>query len=186
MIRLTWRVLLFVGLLAVALVPDESSAQSGKKRGGPTVDMGGFKSQAFDYWKSEKADKTVLNRFSMTDPKDKSSAELLVKELSGSESADDAFAEVKKHSKPQGDDKLDDVISTSEVKKADPKITQMVIRRANFTPEGPKAKELKDVRIVAAVVETKDKKFLVRLVGPRILIATVQPDLEKFLQDLKK
>lgn len=188
MFRHTWRVLLFVGLLFAAFAPGESTAQSAKKRGGPTVDLDGFKSQVFDYWKApdkEKLEKPLLNKFTITD-KDKSTAEIIVKELGSNVTANDAFDEMKKQMKPPEGKKIDEIATMNEVKKEGPKISQLVLRTGSFTPEGPKAKELKDVRVVGTVVETKDKRYFIRLVGPRVLIGTIQPDLDKFLQDFKK
>jgi len=188
MVRLMWNALL-LGLLALLMASNESSAQSMKKRAGPVIDLDGYRSQGFDYWTplKDKLDKPILNKFSLPKGKDyKEDGEILVKELSEKEGAKEVFGELKKQMKPPSGQTLDNLTTEAEVKKDGPKITQMVIRNGTFTGEGAKDKEVKEARLFVAVIETKDKKYLVRMVGPRIMISIVQPDVETFLKDLKK
>jgi hypothetical protein len=185
--RILFRSLVVVGLLAGLLVPTSAHAQSGAKRAGPVLDIGGFKSQVFEYWKApekEKLEKPVIYKFVMTD-KDKS-AEIIVKELGTDDTAKAIFDAYQKQVKPPEGYKMEEITAITDVKTAGPKVSQLVVKQGSFTPDTPKAKEMKDVRLIVDVVEAGDKKFLVQLVGPRLLVATIQPDLDKFLADLKK
>lgn len=190
MIRLTCRMLLLFGLLAAFFSSGETTAQSMKKRAGPMIDMDGFKSQAFDYWKApdakEKLEKPIVSKFTLPKGKDyPSDGEILVKELSTTDEPKTVFEEMKKLMKPGDGEKIDELSTENEIKKDGPKITELVIRKGTFAGDA-KGKEVKDARLVAAVVETKDKKYLVRMVGPRQMLAIAQADLEQFLKDLKK
>jgi hypothetical protein len=188
MIRLMGSVLLF-GLLAVLFGTGESSAQSMKKRAGPVMDLDGFKSQGFDYWKApekEKFEKPILGKFSLPKGKDyKEDGDILITELGTTDGPKEVFEGLKKQMKPPDGQKLDDLTTENEVKKEGPKITSMTIRNGTFS-EGAKGKEVKEARLFAAIVETKDKKYLVRVIGPRLMISIAQPDVETFLKDLKK
>jgi hypothetical protein len=190
MIRLAWRLMVVVGMLAWAVGPGESPAQSMKKRAGTVVNLDGYKSQVFDYWKTpekEKLEKPMLYRFTLPKGKDyKQDGEIIVKELESSAIAKDVFEEMKKQVKPPPDRKLEDIVNENEIKKDGPKISEVVVRLGAFNGDGKKDKEIADAKVIGAVVETKDKKYFVRLVGPRGMITTVQADLEQFLKDLKK
>lgn len=181
--------LLVLGALVVFFSSGESNAQSMKKRGGPVLDLDGYKSQAFDYWKvpdKAKIEKPILGKFTLPKGADyKQDGEILIKELGEKESAKEAFEELKKQMKAPDGQKLDDLTTESEIKKEGPKITQMTIRNGTYAGES-KGNEIKEARLFAAVVETNDKKYLVRLIGPRLMISIAQPDVETFLKDLKK
>lgn len=194
MTRLTRQTAVLLGLLVGALTAGEIDAQSTKKRGGPTPDLDGFKAQAFDYWKTpekEKLEKPILNRFVLAAGKDyRADGEILIKELDEKESVKGAFDEVKKLVKPPDGKKIDEVSRESNVEpaKGGPvKITQLIVTNGTYSEDGsPKGKKIEGARVIAAVVESRDKKFLVRLVGPREMVSVTAADLDTFLKDLKK
>jgi hypothetical protein len=189
MTRLLW-VLSFLVLL-LGKVPEEGRAQGTKKRGGPLVDLDGFKAQPFESWKlndKEKVEKPLLYRFLLPAGKDdRAEGEILIKELDPAATPRQVFDELKKLMKPPEGKKIEDVCHESELKKADLHILEFFLTNGTFAEPGPPGpRKIDEARVLAAFVDTKGGKYLVRLVGPRQIVSAATPDLEAFLKDLKK
>jgi hypothetical protein len=184
-------VLLMMVSLAAHLLPgpersegDEKDTRTGRgshdgRKRGPAATLGDLSSPTFDYWKPEKAEPPILARYRLRKGQEYAEdGEIIIKEL-GSLSVEDVFEALRKQMNAP-----DAAAQEIELRREAPTITQLVIRKGIFVGEGNA--ELRNARLVAAVVETGERKYLVRLVGPKEMVSAVQPDFEKFLTELKK
>jgi hypothetical protein len=154
------------------------------RRHGLTVKVGELTADTFDYWKPEKAETPILARYRLPRcqeyPED---GEIIIKELPSTVTAPMVFEALRKQMKPP-DDSREAAIREIELNKKVSTIRELVVRQGTFVGDDGK-KEIRNARLVAAVVESREKKFLVRLVGPKELVLIVQPDLEIFLSHLR-
>ena len=161
----------------------ERSSHDGRKRG-PSVQVGDLMATTFDYWRPEKSERPILARYRLRKcqgyPED---GEIIIEELPASVTVPMVFAGLRKQMRPPDDDK-EVTIREIEFRKEAPTITELVVRKGTFVGDDGK-KEMRNARLIGAVVESREKKFLVRLVGPKDLVRIVQPDLEIFLSRLK-
>jgi hypothetical protein len=184
MVRSLWGALLLGAMLVWGFGAGESSAQSMKKRSKDTVELDGFKATGFDYWKADKLDKEkdkgVLYRFTLAKPKGEPDDGVLLFKEADKGTADEAIID--------GEKRLIDAEKrqpvVSEIKKAGPKVTQ-VFQRGTYLGEDGKAKK-NNYRMYSYIVDTGNKKYVVRIIGPTGLAGLVQPDVGTFFKDMKK
>jgi hypothetical protein len=181
MYRFLFRMLLLGGLVAWLGSAPESNAQSKKKIGGPTVDLEGMKSQVYEHWKVQKAEKPTLYKFLL--PKDlktdQDAADLTIHEVSGK--PDDVIAGWKgKFTPPKGFD-IDKISRTETFKVGGATVTRFATQGSYNDGK----KKYDDYRMLAYVFQVKDKEYGVELVGPFKTVGLHMPDLDTWIKAFK-
>ncbi|OAI49131.1 hypothetical protein AYO44_18585 [Planctomycetaceae bacterium SCGC AG-212-F19] len=180
--RFVLRFLLLAGLMVGLCSTTPIGAQSKKKIGGPVVDLDGMKSQVYEHWKPQKAESPNLYSFLL--PKDlktdADAAMLSIYPVTGS--SDDVTAGWKgQFTPPKGVKNIDDVIRTEKFKVGSTNVVKFLIQ-GDYT-DG--AKKAPDSRMLAFVVEGKDKKYAIRMVGPFKTTGLHMQDLETWVKAFK-
>jgi hypothetical protein len=170
------RVALLLGLLA--LLAGDGTAQSMKKKTGPVIEIGGLKSQTYDFWKAEKVAKPVLYSFKL--PKtlkadEKDIANLTIQPTS--QSLDDFVAGIKGKFQPPAGYKIDEVTRVMPQKNKAAKLTAVYIRGSYEKKPG--------YAMLAGYLEAKDGKYAIELVGPSAAVGTHQSDFYDVFNALK-
>ncbi len=172
---------LLAGLAIAVFSGGPLTAQSMKKKGGPTVDLDGQKSQVYDFWKPGKADSPNLYQFTL--PKelnnDKDAATMTIYPVTGS--ADDVLAGWKGQFTPPKGFKIDDVARTEKFKVGNANVTKLLIQ-GDYNDNGKKSA---DYRMDAFVYEGKDKKYAIKVVGPFKTVGLHIPDLDAWVKAFK-
>jgi hypothetical protein len=175
--------LLLGGLVCVLTA--ESRAQSMKKLGGPTIEIDGLKSQAYEHWKSEKVDKPVLFKFTMIKtkdmPKDLEDGELLIMPV-----ADGAKA--LEELKTSWDGKA--TTRTQELTGSKLKGTMFFgsgtfLKKPKPDSSITEAKKMPKWRVVAWTVKSGKDDVLIQLSGPVDVVGLHRPDVEAWLKNFK-
>jgi len=180
--RYVLQLLLLAGLVIAFTSAAPLGAQSKKTLGGPVVEIDGMKSQVYQHWKPQKAE--APNLYSFLLPKDlKTDADaaiLTVYTVTGS--TDDVLSGWKgQFTPPKGVKSIDDVIRTEKFKIGSDNVVKFLIQ-GDYT-EG--TKKAPDSRMVAFVVEGKDKKYAIRAVGPFKTTGLHLQDVETWVKAFK-
>ena len=175
MTRLLWS-LSFLVLLFGTTVPEEGRAQGTKKRGGPLVELDGFKAQVFDSWKlndKEKVEKPLLHRFLLPAGKDdRADGEILIRELDPAATRTGLRRFEKAHEAAGGQKDRGRVPRERAEKGRPAHAFEFFLTNGTFTePGSPRPRKIDEARVLAAFVDTKEAKYLIRLVGPRQIVA---------------
>lgn len=181
--------LLLMGLAFWLNATHEASGQSKKKLGGPTVEIEGMKSQVFEHWKAQKADKPNLYAFLLpVDLKsDKDAAEMTIYPAEGKKEA--IVADLKKLFEPPSFAKsIDEVTRTEAFKVGKTDVTALYTQGTYLKKEGESAANVTKVanqRMRAYVFESGDKKYIVRIVGPFKSVGFHLPDTDAWVKAFK-
>lgn len=181
--------LLVVGGLAV-LFAAQVGAQSMAKLGGPVVDIDGLKSQVYEHWKVNKAAEPFVYSFAL--PKDlksdKDMAELVI--YPTTKSGDDVVKDWKDRFTPPKGFKIDEVARGEKFKVGKADVTKLLVMGTYASTAKPddspsEAKKLENQRLLGYIIETPNKKFVVRLTGPFSTVGLHVPDTDKWIRALK-
>jgi hypothetical protein len=182
---------LIVAALTVGLAsPEPAAAQSKKKLGGPIVDLGGMKSQVFDFWKPQKASPPFLHDFLL--PKDlktdQDAAFVTIYPITGK--TEQILIDWKNRWLPPKGFKLENLTRTESFKVGAASVTKLNIQGTYLQTAKPddsiaEAKKMDDYRMQAYVFEVKDQKYAIQLIGPFRTVGLHQPDLDTWVKAFK-
>jgi len=186
--RFLSRLLLVSGLSV--LFAANVDAQSMAKLGGPVVDLDGMKSQVYQHWKENKPAAPFVYSFAL--PKDlksdKDMAEFVI--YPTTKSGDDVVADWKSRFTPPKGFKIDEVARMEKFKVGKANVTKLLVMGTYAQTAKPddspsEAKKVDNQRLLGYIVETPNKKFVVRVTGPFSTVGLHVPDTDKWVRALK-
>lgn len=163
------RMLLLRTAVLVAIVTwffsgDLTGQSTSKNLTGPAVTIEGMKSNTSSKWKDAKAEKPAMYKFILpkSSSKEPYDGEIVILKQEGK--PDDVLAELKKKFTPMEGKNFEDKTQykIEKAKVGGGNVTLMDIR-GSYDEDG---KSLEKYRMLAAVLEVKDKTYLIRALGP--------------------
>jgi hypothetical protein len=187
------RALWFLPLCLAALAwgfASRPAAAADKKDEGTVVDLDGLRSKAPAAWKEEEpSNRMRVAQFKLPKVKDEPrDAEIVIFNTGGS--ARDNIDRWKTFFIPPEGKTTDDIAKVSEMKVGDAKVTTLDIHgtyKFKERPFDPNAKEerLAHYRMVGAVLETPNKQFQIRFVGPEATVEHYKAGFDEWLKNFK-
>jgi hypothetical protein len=174
---------LMLGALIVAASPAVSLAQSMAKMDGPVVTLDNLKSQTFGYWKQEKKPaKPAVYEFMLPETLKSTKEQSAILTITPVSDEQTGFDDLKKIMVPPDGKSLDSVVQTKKkLKTGAGQVTELYF--FGTIQEGGKKKTRQ--RVVAVVLPTKEKKYLISLIGPSLAVGVNQQNFEKWVQNFK-
>lgn len=176
------RLFLF-GALVASLAP--VGAQSMAKMDGPVVTLDNLKSQTFGYWKQEKSPpKPAVYEFLL--PKDlKSTREdsgiLTITPVTSDEKA--IFDELRMSMEAPAGKKLVDRVT--KIKTGAGEVSQLYLYGTYLDKSSGATKKKDAYRVLGIVLPTKEKKYLITLIGPSAAIGGNQGNFLNWVKNFK-
>ncbi len=178
--------MLLGALIVAAAITSPTAGQSMAKMDGPEVKLDNLKSKTFGYWQQEKSPpKPAVYQFVLPakekGSKKDESAILTITPVTSDEKA--VFDELKQSMEAPAGKKL--VERVTKIKTGAGEVSQLYLYGTYLDKSGSNVQKKDAYRVLGIVLPSKDKKYLITLIGPSLAVGVNQGNFLKWVQNFK-